>query len=124
MGVDDLAKQAADSVREVIAEAERQAAEIIREARADAERIRAGAAAEARNAPAPATAAPAAPPTQLHAAESSPSSPDTPEAARLVALKMALDGSTREEVAGHLADEYGLRDSDALLDEVFARAGK
>ena len=44
--------------------------------------------------------------------------------ARLVAMKMALDGSTREEVAAHLAEVYGLTDSDALLDDVFARVAK
>ncbi len=44
--------------------------------------------------------------------------------ARLVAMKMALDGSTREAVAGHLAEAYGLTDSDALLDDVFARVAK
>jgi hypothetical protein len=44
-------------------------------------------------------------------------------AARLVAMKMALDGSSREEVDGHLAEEFDLADRDALLDEVFARVG-
>ena len=62
-----------------------------------------------------------------------PSEPDiTPAAtangseagARLVAMKMALDGSSREEVERHLADVYGLEDSAPLLDDVFARAGK
>ena len=43
--------------------------------------------------------------------------------ARLVAMKMALEGTPREEVAAHLADVYGLSDSDALLDDVFTRAG-
>jgi hypothetical protein len=45
-------------------------------------------------------------------------------AARLVAMNMALDGSSREEVDEHLADEFDLSDRDALLDEVFDRAGK
>ena len=38
-------------------------------------------------------------------------------------MKMALEGTPREEVAAHLADVYGLSDSDALLDDVFTRAG-
>lgn len=42
-------------------------------------------------------------------------------AARLVAMKMALDGSSREEVAKHLAVQYELADADALLESVFAR---
>jgi DivIVA domain-containing protein len=46
------------------------------------------------------------------------------QAARLVAMKMALDGSSREDVAKHLADKYHLGDSDKLLDAVFERVGK
>lgn len=46
------------------------------------------------------------------------------QAARLVAMKMALDGSSREEVAKHLAAHYQLSDPDKLLDAVFERAGK
>jgi DivIVA domain-containing protein len=46
------------------------------------------------------------------------------QAARLVAMKMALDGSSRDEVEKHLADSYELADAGKLLDEVFARAGK
>ena len=46
------------------------------------------------------------------------------QAARLVGLKMALDGSSRDEVAKHLAEKYELSDTGELLDQVFARAGK
>jgi DivIVA domain-containing protein len=46
------------------------------------------------------------------------------QAARLVAMKMVLDGSSREDVAKHLAANYELADTDELLDQVFARAGK
>ena len=45
-------------------------------------------------------------------------------AARLVAMKMALDGSSREEVAKRLESQYELADSGELLDSVFARVGK
>jgi outer membrane biosynthesis protein TonB len=45
-------------------------------------------------------------------------------AARLVAMKMALDGSSREEVAAHLSAKYELNGSDELLDSVFERVGK
>lgn len=49
---------------------------------------------------------------------------DTDAAARLVAMNMALDGATREEVDRHLADSYPAADRDALVDEVFSRIGK
>jgi len=44
--------------------------------------------------------------------------------ARLVAMKMALDGKSREEIAAHLDQSFELGDSAGLLDDVFARAGK
>ena len=61
-----------------------------------------------------------------------PSEPSAPAAAgngdeagaRLVAMKMALDGSSREEVQRHLAEAYGLADSEELLDDIFARVGR
>jgi DivIVA domain-containing protein len=60
-----------------------------------------------------------------------PPQPDVPPAAnggvaaaKLVALKMALDGSSREEIERELASEYGLEDSGPLLDDVLARAGR
>jgi hypothetical protein len=36
---------------------------------------------------------------------------------------MVLDGKPRDEVAQHLTDEFGLADSEALLDDLYARAG-
>jgi cell division septum initiation protein DivIVA len=45
------------------------------------------------------------------------------EAARLVALNMALDGASRDDVAQHLRDNYKLADPSPLLDEVFASIG-
>jgi hypothetical protein len=42
--------------------------------------------------------------------------------ARIVAFSMVLDGKPRDEVAQHLADEFGLADSGALLDDLYARA--
>ena len=50
--------------------------------------------------------------------------PGAPEGARLLALKMALDGRPREETAGYLRENFELDDPDALLDEVYARAGR
>ena len=48
--------------------------------------------------------------------------PAVPEGARLLALKMALDGRPREETAAYLRDNFELDDAAALLDEVYARA--
>jgi DivIVA domain-containing protein len=46
------------------------------------------------------------------------------EGARLIALNMALNGTPREETERYLAENYALDDSDALLDDVYARAGQ
>ena len=43
-------------------------------------------------------------------------------AARLVAMKMALDGASRDEIAAHLSDSFSLASADELLDDVLARA--
>jgi outer membrane biosynthesis protein TonB len=43
-------------------------------------------------------------------------------AARLVAMKMALDGSPREEIEAHLEANYEVEHRDKLLDDVLARA--
>jgi hypothetical protein len=64
----------------------------------------------------PATEAPA----------SAPASADRPAdeaGARLIALNMALSGTSREETARYLAEHYALEDADALLDDVYKRAG-
>jgi hypothetical protein len=60
--------------------------------------------------PAPAAHAPAAPPVGTGQ-----------EGARVIALNMALNGSTREETAHYLSENFELDDPDALLDEVYAR---
>ena len=43
-------------------------------------------------------------------------------AARLVAMKLALDGTPRAEVRARLATDYEVDDLDGLLDEVYAKA--
>jgi hypothetical protein len=45
-------------------------------------------------------------------------------AARLVAMKLALDGTPREEAGELLAADYDLAELDDLLDEIYAKAGK
>ena len=49
--------------------------------------------------------------------------PDDVEAARLVALDMALGGTPREETEKYLAEHYSLADPGAVLDDVYALAG-
>ena len=48
---------------------------------------------------------------------------DDEEAARLVALDMALAGTPREETGKYLAEHYSLADPAAVLDDVYALAG-
>ena len=81
-----------------------------------------------------ATAAPAEPMTPEPAAVEEPAAPalsaangarsDDEAGARLVALNMALEGAPREETAGYLGEHYELDDVDALLDDVYASAGR
>ena len=47
---------------------------------------------------------------------------DDDEAARLVALDMALGGTPREETADYPAEHYALADPDKLLDDVYTLA--
>ncbi|MEK6328458.1 MAG: hypothetical protein AABM66_13185 [Actinomycetota bacterium] len=49
---------------------------------------------------------------------------DDAGAARLVAMKLALDGTARDEARKQLAADYEVADLDSLLDEVYAKAGK
>jgi ABC-type transporter Mla subunit MlaD len=43
------------------------------------------------------------------------------EGARVIALNMALNGSSREETARYLSENFEIQDPEALLDEVYAR---
>ena len=43
--------------------------------------------------------------------------------ARIIALNMALGGSSRDETAAYLAENFTLADPDGLLDDVYAKAG-
>jgi DivIVA domain-containing protein len=56
------------------------------------------------------------------AANGAPAGDET--GARLIALNMALSGTPREETARYLAEHFELADPDALLDDVYQRAGK
>ncbi|MDQ3729005.1 MAG: hypothetical protein M3355_05395 [Actinomycetota bacterium] len=43
-------------------------------------------------------------------------------AARIVAMKMALDGSARDAISSHLDENYEIEGNEKLLDDVMARA--
>ena len=49
---------------------------------------------------------------------------DDEAGARLIALNMALSGTPREETARYLAEHFALADAEALLDDVYERAGQ
>ena len=49
---------------------------------------------------------------------------DDEAGARLVALNMALEGRPREQAATYLEERYEVSDVEALLDDVYASAGK
>jgi outer membrane biosynthesis protein TonB len=76
--------------------------------------------------PAPETEPPGAPeaPTSPPAEQPSESRPNGDDAAaRLVAMKLAVDGRGREEIEAELTERFGAGDRSALLDDVLARAG-
>jgi DivIVA domain-containing protein len=55
---------------------------------------------------------------------SSPDGAPDEAGARLIALNMALGGTPREETARYLAEHFELADAEALLDDVYQRAGQ
>jgi DivIVA domain-containing protein len=71
----------------------------------------------------PAAAAAAAEPPAPEAAAAPAAKDGDSAAARIVALDMALSGTSREEIDRYLAENYDLPDRAALLDEVYAAAG-
>jgi len=144
-----LAATASDQIRAIIDAAEQTAAQIRSEAEQEAERIRreaeeeaSGIRSEARGdvqelleslrerisqlsadldllaerlrpaQPAPAAEPPAPAPAAVSDADT--------ESARLVALNMALDGASREDVDRYLSENFELPDRQALLDDVYA----
>jgi hypothetical protein len=81
--------------------------------------------------PAPAATPEPGPEPAPPPAEADPPSPEPANgggdgqeaAARLVAMKLALDGTAREEARRQLATDYDLADLDALLEDVYSRVG-
>ena len=60
-------------------------------------------------------------PANASVATASPA--DVEVAARLVALKLVLDGAPRDEVLASIEQEFSLDDPGGLVDEVIAKAG-
>ena len=135
---------AADRLRERIEQMERDMTQLVIDLREGADRLRgdldglqagtdalsaAGGAAPSAPLPEPRAVAPAPEP----AAPEPPVAPEPPAApapkngdsaaARIVALDMALSGTSREDTDRYLAENYDLPDRAALLDEVYAAAG-
>jgi DivIVA domain-containing protein len=78
-------------------------------------------------APAPSVAAPEPPPADASSDSSptpAPSANGDEAGARLIALNMALSGTSREETARYLSEHFELADGGALLDDVYERAGR
>jgi hypothetical protein len=58
------------------------------------------------------------------AATAPPTGQDDTQSAKLVALKMALDGVARDDARAQLASEYSVADLDGLLDDVYSKAAR
>jgi hypothetical protein len=181
MDGEQIVREVADKVRELISEAEERAASIVRQAEEDAKRIREQAEAEGRQRledvrkafeelqgklgatsevepgpvtvpepeppavpepeppptpePEPVPSPPLEPPTIPEpepppdegtppAAANGGSKSDDEAGARLVAMNMALEGASRDEIVARLDADYDLGDSGAVADQVLALAGK
>src|SRR4051794_28878580 len=134
---------AADRLRERIEQMERDLTQLVIDLREGADRLRgdldalqagtdalSSARGAAPAAPAPVEPRAVAPTPEPPAAAPKPAAPEpaaTPEpknggdsaAARIVALDMALSGTSREDTDRYLAENYDLPDRAALLDEVY-----
>ncbi len=70
--------------------------------------------------PEPAVAAPDEPAVAMAADEPGRTEDEDVDGARLIALNMALSGTSREDAERYLAENFALRDRAALLDGVYA----
>ncbi len=74
----------------------------------------------AKSEPAPVVGPPAPEPPSEEVEAGAQDGEDDIDGARLIALNMALSGSSRAETERYLADNFKLRDRAALLDDVYA----
>jgi DivIVA domain-containing protein len=123
-------KQSADGMLAKLDDLERELGNLVAALRASGERLIAGLAdlqaeiAGGEPAPIEEDFAAAAPAPAADDFAPAPAADSDEAGARLIALNMALSGSSREETARYLAENFTLEDPEALLDDVFARAGR
>ncbi len=123
-------QEAAGSMMGRLDELEREMNALLEALRASGERLSAGLAQlqgqagelGAATAPEPPPEPPAEEPAPPPAANGAPPGDET--GARLIALNMALSGTPRDETARYLAEHFELADPEALLDDVYERAGR
>jgi hypothetical protein len=140
---DEIVRDAEAEAQRIRARAEAEARERLDQVREALERLEAGlggaspplASKPAAKAPPAETSEPEAPAPAEQPAPPEPEPESAPEAsnktsgddagaARLVAMKLALDDTPRDEARKRLAAEYDLPDLDGLLDDVYAKAGR
>jgi hypothetical protein len=131
---EEIVREAEAEARRIRGEAEAEARERLEQVRQALDRLEAGLGAKAvqPDAPPPPAEPPAGVPDPEPTAakadpEPSPAAAATNDdggAVRLVAMKLALDGTSREEAREQLAAEYDVKDLDSLLDEVYSKAGR
>ncbi len=123
-GVRDAIRELREDLKELRGGVEGPAAESVAEAAP--EPVTGGAAVAHAEPPEDVKPAPERAATEVQPSEGEPAPEPAPvgnEGARVIALNMALSGSTRDETAAYLAENFELDDPEALLDEVYARAG-
>ena len=133
---DEIVREAEAEAQRIRAEAEAEARERLDQVRQALERLEAGLGAgstpqqpstEVREAPAeppPEPPEPVADAPEPEAASAASNAGDDAGAARLVAMKLALDGTSRDEARKQLAADYRIDDLDSLLDDVYTKAGR
>jgi hypothetical protein len=105
-----------------VARVEQELGRLLDDVRTSGERLTEGIARLQNELAGPRVAEPEEVPTEPPAAEAARLDGDE-AGARLTALNMALGGTPREETARYLAEHYALADPEALLDDVYERAG-
>jgi TolA-binding protein len=132
---DEIVREAEVEAQHIRSRAEAQARERLDDVRHALEQLEAGLGAKSAprrsntepkpqaSEPEPVTSAPETEPQPAAAAPNETPSDDA-GAARLVAMKLALDGTSRDEAREQLAADYRVADLDSLLDEVYSKAGK
>ena len=130
---DEIVREAEAEAQRIRGEAEAEARQRLDQVRQALERLEAGLG--AGSAPRKSSTEPAPEAAKSEASESEPearepepvaiasneANSDDGGAARLVAMKLALDGTSREEARRQLATDYDLADLDALLEDVYSR---